>query len=184
MCSPTTTSGIGGAGVGLSALGMLSSANAAENNATSLKTNLQFQSDMASINARLAESNAQTALIQGQRQVQNSELKTASLKSTQRASMAANGIDLGSDTATNILTTTDVMGAIDANTLQSNAVANAWGYRTQSANFTADSMVKAASASGISPSSAFSTSLLGGAGNVATSWYTMTKGLGMSNGTT
>lgn len=166
---------MGGVGIGLSALGMLSSANAAKDSALSTQQNLKFQADMDAINARLSESNSETALIQGQRQAQSSMLHTAQIKSTQRASMAANGIDLGSDTATNILTTTDVMGEIDKNTIESNAVKAAWGFKTQASNFTSDALIKNATSSTISPGASYNTALLTGAGGVANNWYSMNK---------
>jgi len=166
--------------LGLQSAGMLTGANAARNSATASQIQLNFQADMAKINERLNESNAQATLLAGQRQEQNIGLKTASLKSSQRASMAANGIDLGSDTAVNILTTTDVMGEIDKNTAETNAIRQAWGYRTSASNFASEAAMKRASAAGIDPNSAYMTSLLGNAGTVATSWYMMNKGTGLA----
>lgn len=177
MC---TGAEIGIAGLGLSGLGALSGANAAKNSATATQIQLNFASDMAKINEQLNESNAQATLLVGQRQEQGVRLKTAQLKSTQRASMAANGIDLGSDTALRILTSTDLMGEIDAQTVASNAVRSAWGYRTQAANFAADAAFKGASASTINPNTAFTSTLLGNAGQVAMNWYTLNKGAGLT----
>lgn len=178
MC---TGAEIGLLGVGMSGLGALGGANAAKNSAQMSQIQLNFQSQMAKINEQLNESNAQTTLLAGQRQEQQVRLRTGQLKSTQRASMAANGIDLGSDTALRILTSTDLMGEIDAQTVASNAVRSAWGYRTQGANFAADAAFKAASADTINPSSAFSSSLLGSAGQVAMNWYVGNKGAGLTS---
>jgi hypothetical protein len=58
--------------------------------------------------------------------------------------MAARGIDLRSDTALNILTTTDVMGEIDAQTIEANAVRAAWGYRTEGVNYQIDAAMATA----------------------------------------
>lgn len=143
--------------------------------AQSQKNALNAQADTADINARMAESTAQSALYQGQSQEISARLKTAQLKSSQRASMAANGIDLGSDTATNILTSTDTMGDIDANTIAANAVRLAFGYRTQATNFQNDALMRRANASGISPMASATSTLLTGAGQVASSWYSMNK---------
>lgn len=137
--------------------------------------NLAGQAAIADINAQVAENTAQSALLAGQREEQSSRLRTAQLKSTQRTGMAANGIDLGSDTALNILTTTDLMGEADANTIAANAVRSAWGYRTQGANYKAEAAGARATASGISPTTAAASSLLGSAGNVASSWYSLNK---------
>jgi hypothetical protein len=175
MC---TGAEIGMASLGAQALGALSGANAAQNNATSNQIQLNFQADMAKINARLNESNAQATLLAGQRQEQNIGLKAASMKSAQTTHMAAGNIDLGSQTALNILTTTDVMSEIDRETAASNAVRSAWGYRTNAANNEAEAAMKRASAAGINPSDAYTASLLGSAATVAGSWYAQSKGLG------
>lgn len=177
MC---TGAEIGLLGVGMSGLGALGGANAAKSSAQMTKIQLGFQADMAKINEQLNETNAQATLLTGERQEQNVRLKTSQLKHTQRASMAANGIDLGSDTAAQILTTTDLMGEIDAQQVKTNAVRSAWGYRTQGTNAANEAAMKRASANGIDPGSAFSSSLLGNAGQVAMNWYTASKGTGLS----
>jgi hypothetical protein len=180
MCTAGTATGIGNVGVGMMALGMLSSANAAKESAHASQINLRYQAGMDEINARLDESNAEAALIAGQREAVNSGLKTGALKSAQRVAMAANGLDLGSDTAVNILTSTDVMGEIDKNQIESNAIRAAWGYRTSAGNSRNSAAMKRVTASGINPDMAWNTSLVAGAGSVATSWYTVNKGMSMS----
>lgn len=136
---------------------------------------LRFQADIADQNARIAELGAQSELQRGQREEQATRLKTAQLKSTQRVAMAANGIDLGEGSATDILTSTDVMGEVDANTIAANAVRSAWGYRTQGMNAKNEALMKRATASGISPGMAATSSLLGSAGQVAGAWYSLNK---------
>lgn len=133
------------------------------------------QADIADINARLAESGAQSALLQGQQQVTAHTLKVGQMKSRQRAAMAANGVDLGTGSAAETLATTDIMKEIDTNTLTANAVRNAFGYRTQAVNFQNEALGKRAGASMISPAGAAFSSLLGGAGGVAKSWYSYSK---------
>ena len=87
------------------------------------------------VNADLSEQQGEAALLSGQRSEQNVMLKGAQLKGTQQSSMAANGVDLGSDLATRILTSTDVMTQTDVNALQLNATRAAWGYRVQATNY-------------------------------------------------
>ncbi|WP_186425096.1 virion core protein, T7 gp14 family [Cupriavidus metallidurans] len=139
------------------------------------KSALGAQADIADINARTAESTAESALYQGQQQEISQRLKTAQLKSSQRTAMAANGIDLGSGSAVNVLTSTDTMGEIDANTIAANAVRSAFGYRTQATNFQNDALMKRTTASGISPITSAASTLLTGAGQVAGSWYKLKK---------
>ena len=105
---------------------------------------------------------------------------------------------MGSDTATNILTTTDVMGEIDANTIEANAVRAAWGYRTEGVNYQIDAAMASAngnmavanaranaaanmsgapstSFSRVSKGAAMASSLLGSATNIASTYYTLNK---------
>ncbi|CAB4124976.1 hypothetical protein UFOVP66_47 [uncultured Caudovirales phage] len=114
-------------------------AQTAELNATTSSTLTKMQAGntayMADMNAFLAEKSAQSALLQGERQTQALYTKAANLKSTQRATMAANGLDLTSETPQNILTSTDAMKEQDANAINLNAVRAAWGYRMEATNF-------------------------------------------------
>lgn len=87
--------------------------------------------NMGEINARLAEMAAETELNRGQREYGAFTLKKGAMKSSQRANLAANGVDLGTGSALETLTTTDIMGEIDGSTIISNAVRAAWGYQTQ-----------------------------------------------------
>ena len=161
MCTPMAVMGMQGAGAASSALG-------AWYGAKSQQDRLSFSADMADLNAR-------TVMQAGERDQQKSMLAAAHLKSAQRAGMGANGVDLGAGTAANVLTSTDVMGKIDANTIEANALRSAWGYRTQA-------IMDRASAGTISPLTAAATSLLGSASSVAGSWYSMNKAGAMPSG--
>ena len=155
--------------------GAASSAIGSYYSARTQKATLQGQADLADTNARIAELGAQSALLQGQQQVGALTLKAGHLKSSQRAALAANGVDLGVGNAAEIQASTDIMKEIDANTLTANAVRSAWGYRTQAVNFQNEALMKRAGAKSISPGMAATSSLLGGAGQVAGSWYAMNR---------
>lgn len=139
------------------------------------QSQLRSAAEIADINAGTAERSAQAALRSGQRAEQRSMLATAQLKSRQRVGLAANGVDLGQGSAANVLTSTDVMGEIDHNTIAANAVADAWGYRAQATNFGNEALTKRAQAGAMSPGMAAATSLLGSASQVASSWYSLNK---------
>jgi len=85
----------------------------------------------AEANAKIAEMGAESALHQGQQQSAALTLKAGQMKSSQRAAMAANGIDLGVGNAAEIQASTDIMKEIDKNQIEANAIRTAWGYRTQ-----------------------------------------------------
>lgn len=100
----------------------------------------------AEVNARISEMGAQSALAQGEQQSNVLSLKAGQLKSSQKAAMAANGIDLGVGSAAEVQASTDLMKEIDMNQIQANAVRNAWGYRTQGAIAQSEGITQSANA--------------------------------------
>ena len=155
--------------------GALSSSIGSYYSAKSQQSSLRFAADMADINARLSERSAQTVLDRGQKQVGQLTLKAGQLKSSQRAALAANGVDLGEGSAAEVQASTDILKEIDKNTIETNATYDAWGYRLQGTNYQNDAILKRAGADTISPFGAAATSLLGSAGSVASSWYNYSK---------
>lgn len=133
------------------------------------------QGQVAENNARLAEWQAEDAIRRGARDVSRSRMKTAQLKGTQRAALAANGVDLGVGSALNILTDTDYFGDVDADTITDNAAREAWAIRNQAAGFRSEADLFNSRAARESPWLAGGTSLLTSAGKVADRWYTDRK---------
>ena len=153
--------------------GAVSSAAGSYYGAAVQKINLESQARMAEVNARIAEMGAQSALNQGHKQAASLTLRAGQMKSTQRAAMAANGIDLGEGSAAEVQASTDTMKDIDQNQILSNAVQSAWGYRMQGVNHQNEALMARANAKDIKPGMSLATSLLGSAGSVASSWYGM-----------
>lgn len=91
----------------------------------------EAQASLAENNAQLATWQASDALFRGQVTENRARLSAADLRSTQRTRMAANNITLDSGSAVRTLTTTDVLGEIDAMTARENAEREAWSYRVQ-----------------------------------------------------
>lgn len=168
-------SGLGIGGLFMQIGGAASSAIGSYYSAATQKINLQSQANLADINAKIAELGAQSALLQGQQQVGALTLNAGRLKSRQRAALAANGVSLSEGNAVEIQASTDIMKTIDANTLEANAVRSAWGMRTQATNYQNEALSARATAGAVSPFAAFSSSLLGSAGSVASSWYQYSK---------
>lgn len=157
-----------GAGAGMGALGALLGA-------IGQGQGLRMQAEVAGINATTSERAAQAAMLAGQREQQRSMLATANLKSTQQASFAGHGIDLGEGSAARTLASTDVLGKIDADTIAANAVRSAWGYRTQGTSYRNEALTKNSTAGAVSPVLAAGTSLLSSATGVASNWYMLNK---------
>lgn len=168
MCNPALLmvgQGVGGA---MSAIG-------AYGQASSQKSSLRYEAQMSDFNATLAERQAQVAMEKGRFEVDQLRRSTAGLKGSQRATMAARGLDLTSGSPAEILAGTELMGEIDVQQAQVNAVREAWGYRTQKTNLENEARTKRANASAIKPGMAAATSLLGSATSMASSYYSFNK---------
>lgn len=170
-----STASLGKASLGLSVAGMLSGAVGSFYSARSTKNQLKHEAAIADINARLSEKAAQQELQRGQFEVGQITRRAGQIKGSQRASMAANGIDLGVGSAAELQASTDLMKEIDRNQAEVNAISSAWGYRTQGTNYQNQATLSRASASSINPGASAATSLLGSAGNVASQWYSLSK---------
>lgn len=168
-------------GVGASAVGTALSTTGAYSAAQSQRSALTYQASVSRSNAALVASQASDALNQGAAQEQNSDLRTAQLYSSQRANMAANGVDLGSGSANDVLTTTAYMGGKDAAQIHTNALLQAWGYQTQATNLLDDANRQSSAASAISPFLQAGTSLLTGASSVAKNWDSQASANGTPN---
>ena len=159
------------ASLGMQAAGAAMGTVGSYYSAQNTKSNLQMQANLADTNAQIAELGAQSALAQGAKEEQRSRLQTTAIKKSQRVALAANGVDLGQGSAAELLTSTDLMGDIDANTIKANAVRSAWCYRTQATNYQNQALMDRAAAGAISPGAGAVASLLGSAGSVVQSWY-------------
>jgi hypothetical protein len=150
-------------GAGVSALGSYQQAQAA-------KSAAKYDAAVAASNAKVAEFKAQDAQDRAQLEAENLGRQQAALRGKQRASIAANGIDLSSGTATSLTDAADFYGLQDQRTVAEGGVREAWGYRTQGAGYQAEAQMHRAKASSISPFGSLATSLLGSAGSLADRW--------------
>lgn len=173
--SAATASSVGNIGIGTQAAGVGLSTVGAFYSAQGQKDALNAQAGVADINARLSEDTAQSVMLAGQKQQQQILLKGAQVKSTQRASMAANGVDLGVGSAVAVQDSTDVITQSDSNTTAANALRQAWGYRTQGVNYKNAALMDRAQSSSISPWMAGGGTLLTGASSLAKNFYNLKK---------
>ena len=157
-------------GTGVQAAGAITSAGGAYQQAQGQRSALAYQASIADFNAHIAGFQASDAIRNGQTAEENQDLKTGQVTGTQRATMAANGVDLGFGNATEILSTTAMMGQRDANQIHDNAMMQAWGYRTQQSSYLQTESELNSLRSGIHPLVSGASSLLTGATQVAASW--------------
>lgn len=172
MCDANTSMAAQGLGAGVSTVGSYYSA-------LGQKTSLNAQAGLATIDARLANDEGDAALQQGQFNQQQALLEGAQTKSTQRADMAANGVDLGVGSALNVQDSTDLVAQVNAKNANLNALRTAFGYRAQAVQDTNKALMDKAQASGISPWMAGGGTLLTSAKSIATSRYELQKSGGI-----
>jgi|SRR6476646_6770033 len=161
----------GTGGMGMQVGGAITSAIGAYSSAKSRKLQMQGDADIADLNARLSETAAQSELRRGQSAVAAATARAGQVKGSQRAALAANGVDLGDGSAAEVLTSTDIEKESEMNAITADAVASAWGYRVQGTNFSNQARSKRAGADSISPLMAGASSFLGSSGQIASSWY-------------
>lgn len=154
------------------------SAAGAYGEAKSKRAGLGYEEASAYNAAAVAGYQASDALRTGQIEEQTQDLKTAAVFSAQRANMAANGIDLGEGSASEVLTTTQVMGQRDAATIHDNTMRAVWGYRVQQESDLSNAHAYAAMKKGIKPYMAVAGSLLGSAKGSGAKLSSMGSGSG------
>lgn len=161
----------------LSAASMAFGAYSSYQQSQAQKASYEYQSAVARNNAITAEYQAQDALKRGEIAEEQQRRRTAMLKGSQTARLAANGIDISEGSALQILSDTDWMGEQDALTVRDNAAREAWGFREQGRNYQSNSNMLSARADAENPLLAGATSLMTNpaTGVVAGKWYAMSK---------
>lgn len=163
MCDPVTI-GVTAAvlGAGASAYGAYSSSQAA-------KSQAEYQSEVAKANATMAGYQADDALRRGGEEANLAARQAERMRGTQVARLAGNGLDISSGSSLSILEDTAFFGAQDVQTIRNNAAREAWGYKVQQNNSSADSQMYSSAAKAQKPGLSAGLSLLSSAGQFASS---------------
>lgn len=173
LIGAATTAGVAGATAttaamtAAQAISLAATIGGATLTAGSMYQQSQVAEATARNNAKMAEYAAQDAQRRGEEDATAIQRKAAALKSSQRVSLAAKGLDLTYGTAADLQDQTDFFGQSDVATTRTNAAREAWNARARGeqalALGRADSLNSSMQAAG---------SLIGGAGQVADKWYT------------
>ena len=118
-------------------------------------------------NARMADFAAQDAQRRGEEEAAAVQRRGAALKSAQRVSLAAKGLDLSYGTAADLQDQTDFFTQSDVATTRDNARREAWNLRARG-----QGMLQQGRADALNSMYGAGGSLLAGAGQVADKWYT------------
>lgn len=130
-----------------------------------------YQAKVADNNAQVARWQAADAQARGDTAAANVRRKYAGLVGSQRAALAARGLDIGDGSANAMLQDTAYFGALDESTTRANAAREAWGYQVQAGNFANSAAASRAQADAANPLMSAGLSMLGTATSVASKWY-------------
>lgn len=149
------------ASAAVSYMGAQSAASAASKNAN-------YQAQVAANNQQIAEQNAKYATEAGTAKAEAQSLKGAAASGAIKAAIGANSVDVNSGSAVDVQETQKEINALDTQTVENNALLQAYGYRSQATNFGAESQLQAqeASQAGTAGDLAGAGSLLSGASSV------------------
>lgn len=118
----------------------LTAANAASNfigqrkAAAGAQAQGNYQGAIFDANANVADQQAADALARGDQAVGQSRAQSRVLTGSQRASQAAEGVDINSGSAAGVQANDAALGELDRMTLAQNAQRESWGYKVEAAN--------------------------------------------------
>lgn len=116
------------AGAAAGAVGQMKQASAA-------KSAADYQSKVQAGNQEIALKNASFAAASGEQKAAVQQQKTRAQVGAIEAAQGSSGVDINSPTASAVRTSQGELGALDAQTIRSNAAREAYGYQTQATNF-------------------------------------------------
>lgn len=153
-------------GTGISVYGAMQTASAQSKAADA-------QAQQARNNAILAGRAADDATARGDIAAQQKANQTNQLLGQQRVGLAANGVDPNSGSALDLQSDVAGNGELDQLTIKSNAAREAAGYQAQGMNYSTQASIDEADSQNALSAGALkaTSSLIGGAGSVASSWY-------------
>lgn len=112
-----------------------SAATSAYTQGQAAKMQGEYAKQQADANARMSELKAEDATKRGEAEALKAKQKANLMQGSQRASMAAQGIDVSSGSAASILDETAESGLQDVLTIRNNAFREAWGYRAEASQY-------------------------------------------------
>ncbi len=118
--------------MGAQAIGTMGSAYA---ESKSIKAQSKYEAQQLELNSKLADLQAKDAEHRGKQDVANYKTEVNKLIGSQRASMAAQGIDVNDGSALDVQMDTKEMGALDALTIKNNAFREAMGFKIESVDY-------------------------------------------------
>ena len=132
----------------------------------------RYNAKVASMNARISGRMAHDAQVRGAQDEQRKRFDISQVKGRQEAAMAANGLDISFGSPLDTLVDTATLGELDALTIRSNFMREAYGHKVNQANRRAEQQLHGMNADAAESAGYLSAAgtLLTGAGNAYGSW--------------
>jgi hypothetical protein len=109
--------------------------SASQKQAKAIKNQAAYESQVYGINAELAEAQAVDAVARGAEAAGRHRARTRQVIGSQRAGLAAQGVDIGDGSAADVQADAATLGELDALTIENNAKREAWGYKVQASEY-------------------------------------------------
>jgi hypothetical protein len=158
MCDPVSAAA--GASLAITAASTVTTVIGQQRANEANKIQNEYEASVARNNAIIADRYAQDAIDRGKSDESAHRRQVRRFIGGQKTALAANGVDVGSESALDVFSDTAGTGELDAITIRRNAEREAMGFRTQGANFRASAEM-ARFRGGINPYSPFATALTG-----------------------
>ena len=171
MCTPML-------GMMLQGLGAMAQAQGQRHAAAAKANEYRYQAQVDDNNRKVALWKAQDAKDRGAKEEASLRTKVAQLKGRQKSALAASGVEIGDGSALDILGDTAALGELDALTIRSNAEREAYEQKVNASNLAANASMKRMGADNaiIAGRIGARTSLLSGAGSIASKWQSYSYG--------
>ena len=119
------------AGAAMKAKSQWSEGNAAMKAGEGQRDVAESQASLSDYNAQVADLQAKDALERGAEEESRFRIGVRDLVGKQRTGFAASGIDVGYGSAVDVQADTAFLGELDARTIRTNAMREAWGFNVQ-----------------------------------------------------
>lgn len=166
---------IGAFGVAAQAIGGLSSVLSSYNQAKATKSALEYQGQMADINADMQEIARQSRLLSANTQIAALTMKAGQLRARQNVAVAANNLTRGVGNAAELAATAKIMKDVDVHNIKTNAILASFGPEIAKLNSMAQGRMARVAADSVNKYSIASASLLATATQVTKSYYDFTE---------
>jgi hypothetical protein len=120
---------VGSGAQGISAIGN------AYAQAQSIKAEAEYKQKVFEMNTQLAEYQADDALKRGTKEAAAQHRRGNQMVGEQRASLAAQGVEVDYGSAADVQRETEMMSKLDEISIKNNAFREAWGYKTQAVDY-------------------------------------------------